>query len=774
MPDGLADALRRFNPATLGIIEEAEQLARKQGHSFLGVEHLLAALLQTPMAQQRLQPQVLQTFQQILTPLLQARYVAPVENHIHVTYRVETLLTIHAPNVASQRGHPWVEPEDLMIAIVREGHSLPVLQLQGQGVDIGILLNVLEQIAPSPLEIDRDLRVWCDDLTARVDQLPPFVEGEREQKIIAQMVRVLVSADLQLSPASPVLIGEAGVGKTAIVQLLARKIRQGGIPNLGPERVHIVQVNMNGMVSGAILRGMFEERLGRTIEFARRHRDRVILFIDELHTIVGAGRAAGVVADAAQILLQPLGRGEIRLIGATTIEQYRQYIEQDQALARRFRAIPVREPSLEETRQMLNQLCPILAGHSGVQIPPEVSEKALELSQFYLRSRHLPDKPISWLEEAICLAVNQKRNVVIANDVVTVVAEQTGIPPDIIFRHRRPGPDMNRVLRRRVKGQDHVIAQVASRIRLNLSPLREDLNKPIGVFLFLGPSGVGKTELVKALAEFLLGDEERMIRLDMSEYASEVTLQQLIGPPPGIVGCDQGGKLTNAIRAQPYTIVLLDEFEKAHPVIRNLFLQVFDEGWLTDGIGRKVYFTDAILIATSNLANEEYRRLQSHPGFHGMREEDLDFQKVRAEVERSLVERGLLPPELRNRFDLICVFDPLPHRVLREIAEKLLEDLAQELQRWGKTLLYDNEVIEFLAWEGYDPLLGARKLKRLFTQSVREKVAEEFDQGSVFRVEVASLEFLQEPLSPRRRLVVRLLQQLEAGGEPYASPSGNP
>jgi ATP-dependent Clp protease ATP-binding subunit ClpC len=525
--------------------------------------------------------------------------------------------------------------------------------------------------------------------------------------------------------------------------------------------VRIVQVNMNTMVAGTIWRGMFEANLDRTIRFAKQYRDRVILFIDELHMIVGAGQGAD------QILLEPLGRGEIRLIGATTSEQYRQYIEaRDSALARRFRAIPVPEPSLGETRQMLNQLCPKLEQYSGVQISSEAREKALELSRFYLRARHLPDKPISWLKEAISLAVHQQRQTVLADDVVTIVSEQTGIPPDIIFRnaHGRLS-HMEQVLRKRVIGQDHVIAQVARRIRLNLGPLRENLNRPLGVFLFLGPSGVGKTELAKALAEFLFGDEGRMIRLDMSEYTSGVTTHQLIGPPPGIVGCDRGGRLTNAIRAQPYTIVLLDEFEKAHPDIRNLFLQVFDEGWLTDGLGRKVYFTDAILIATSNLASEKYRLLQSRPGFRSMRGEDLDFQEVRKEVERSLVEEGLLPPELKNRFDLICIFDPLSEEVLRQIAQKFLDDLAEELQRWGKTLLYDNGVTQFLARQGYDPLLGARELKRLFTQSVREQVAEVLDQGSVFRVEVEVA---------CSELKVRVVQRdLELEGEPFADPSGN-
>jgi ATP-dependent Clp protease ATP-binding subunit ClpA len=758
MPDGLADALRQFNPATLEIIEEAEQLAREKRHGFLGVEHLLAVLL--PLAQRRLQPKIFQTFQQILTPLLQTHYAAtPAGDQTRVTYRVEALLTTHALTTARQRGHALVEPEDLLIAIVREGRSLPVLQLQAQGIDVGELLSQLEQIAPPPLEIPDFLRTWCDDLTARVDQLPPFIEGERERKIIDQVVRVLVS-DLRLSPASPVLIGEAGVGKTAIVQLLARKIVRGDIPRL-PRDVRIVQVNMNAMVAGTILRGMFEANLDRTIRFAKQYRDRVILFIDELHMIVGAGQGAD------QILLEPLGRGEIRLIGATTSEQYRQYIEaRDSALARRFRAIPVPEPSLDETRQMLNQLCPKLEQYSGVQISPEAREKALELSRFYLRARHLPDKPISWLKEAISLAVHQQRQTVLADDVVTIVSEQTGIPPDIIFRnaHGRLS-HMEQVLRKRVIGQDHVIAQVARRIRLNLGPLRENLNRPLGVFLFLGPSGVGKTELAKALAEFLFGDEGRMIRLDMSEYTSGVTTHQLIGPPPGIVGCDRGGRLTNAIRAQPYTIVLLDEFEKAHPDIRNLFLQVFDEGWLTDGLGRKVYFTDAILIATSNLASEKYRLLQSRPGFRSMRGEDLDFQEVRKEVERSLVEEGLLPPELKNRFDLICIFDPLSEEVLRQIAQKFLDDLAEELQRWGKTLLYDNGVTQFLARQGYDPLLGARELKRLFTQSVREQVAEVLDQGSVFRVEVEVA---------CSELKVRVVQRdLELEGEPFADPSGN-
>jgi ATP-dependent Clp protease ATP-binding subunit ClpA len=265
---------------------------------------------------------------------------------------------------------------------------------------------------------------------------------------------------------------------------------------------------------------------------------------------------------------------------------------------------------------------------------------------------------------------------------------------------------------------------------------------------------VGKTELAKALAEFLFEDEGRMIRLDMSEYAGEVMLQELIGPPPGIAGCQRGGNLTNAVRAQPYTIVLLDEFEKAHAVIRNLFLQVFDEGWLTDGLGRKVSFSDTILIATSNLAGDKYRRLQGRSGFRRMWEENLEFREVRRQIERALIEEGLLSPELRNRFDLISIFDPLSPPVLQEISRKLLRDLDDQLRSWGKRLLYDSGIIEHLAQEGYDPLLGARELKRQVTQHVREEIAPLLEQGAIFRLKL-------EDQGSQPKLVVHIERAIE-------------
>lgn len=736
--DALIAALRRFNPDSQRVIREAERLARRTGQGFLGVEHLLHVLLQT-LPRQRLPSESLRAFDGTLQPLLQARFSLRSQgDQTFVSDRVYSLFTTHALTVARQRRHAQVEPEDLLIAILREGQSLPVLQAQAQGVDVDELLNGLERVTRLALEIPRALRGWCDDLTARAEQgqLPPMVEGRRERELIEQALRILISADLEMGPATPVLIGEAGVGKSALADLLARKIAlaEGEIPQQ-LQGARLIQVDMSGMLEGAVYRGMFEQRLRQTIEFAKEHRDRVILFIDELHTIVGAGRAVGTPMGADQIMLGPLGRGEIRLIGATTITQYREQIEQDEALERRFRAIPVEEPSWEVTRAILEGLRPKLEERSGIPVSPDAIEKAMELSRFYLRSRRLPGKPIQWLKEAISLVAYQGEREVTPEDIVAVVSEQTGIPPEIIFRNAQDRLwRMEEVLRARVKGQDHVISQIARRIRLNLGPLREDLNRPVGVFLFLGPSGVGKTETAKALAEFLFGDEDRMIRLDMSEYAGEVMLQELIGPPPGIVGSRRGGKLTNAVRGRPYSLVLLDEFEKAHLVIRNLFLQVFDEGWLTDGRGRKVSFSDALIIATSNLASETYRRLQRQLGFGLMRDEEFDPEQVRKAIEWALVEEGLLPPELQNRFDLICVFDPLSPDVLVQISRKLLDDLDERVRGWGKRLLYDNGVVEFLAREGFNPLLNARELQRLFAESVLEELAPLMDRGKTFRL----------------------------------------
>jgi ATP-dependent Clp protease ATP-binding subunit ClpC len=729
--DNLDIPVAKIGESTQRTIERAVAESRRRGHGelttghlFFGFTHAEWNLFADVMRAADVNPHA------VVLSIEEALSALPSRDGVKLRVPQTTkLLAKLALHRATRAGHQEIEPVDLFGALMDDAHGMPVTVLRQYGIEPDALVAKMMARASEiearddelmkRLELPSSIKPLATNLNllARQDKLPPVFGRDRE---IQQVLEILCHRE---HANSVMLLGEAGVGKTAIVEGLARRLELE--PDSIPLRLRdcqVVSLDMNAVVSGTMLRGMFEERMQNVIR-ELKERPNLILFIDEAHTMVGAGSALGAPSDAANILKSVLARGEIKLIAATTLGEYKEHFLEDEALARRFRCVTVCEPTIEETRRILINLRPRLERNYSVRIVDDALETALEMSPRYMRNRHLPDKVISWLDTASVRAEMDRRWEVTREDVVGVISDAAEIPRDMVFRDvSKRFKDLESRIQKRIVGQHAAVSSVARRLVLSKGPLKDGFDRPDGVLLFLGPTGVGKTELAKALAETLFGNEKKMVRVDMSECQDPTAVDKLIGMPRGIVGSQRGGTLTSQLIDNPYTVVLLDEVEKAHPSVLNLFLQAFDEGWLTDGRGRRAYLSDSIVIMTSNVGSEHFRKLRTPLGFLSR---EVAVAQVQADVRRECERR--FSPEFLNRVDEVVLFSPLTHDEARAIAQQYLATVSAALTQAGKSLQIDDEAVQRIVTDGHSADYGARFLKRAIDEKVKLPITTHWD-----------------------------------------------
>ncbi len=797
-------------------IEVANDIALELGHSYIGTEHILYGLAKEGggIASKVLENQNV-TADDILNKIEELiGRDEPIENIVDFTPRTKRVVE-SAFIEARKLGYNFIGTEHLLIGILREGDCIAAKILLDLNVNIPKLYNEIIKVINEGEDYQGGedsesysngskkrgkgsynqtptLNQFGEDLTKKAEEgkLDPII-GRKEE--IERVIQILS----RRTKNNPCLIGEPGVGKTAAVEGLAQKIVSGDVPEVLKDK-RVVTLDISGMVAGAKYRGDFEERIKKALDEVKKAGD-VILFIDEIHTIVGAGAAEGAI-DAANILKPMLARGEIQLVGATTLNEYRKFIEKDAALERRFSTVIVNEPSEKDTVQILKGIRDKYEAHHNVKITDEAIEAAVKLSVRYVNDRFLPDKAIDLIDEAASRArlktftepdslkqmqediekiKNEKEEAVLSQkfekaaklrdeekklketfekeqskwknkntksivtiteeNIAEVIASWTGIPAKKITEDENEKlKNLETELHKRVIGQNEAVEAVAKAIRRGRVGLK-DPKRPIGSFLFLGPTGVGKTELSKALAEVLFGDENAMVRVDMSEFMEPHSVSKLIGSPPGYVGFDEGGQLTEKIRRKPYSVILFDEIEKAHPDVMNMLLQILEDGRLTDSQGRTVNFKNTVIIMTSNLGARLITD-KKHLGFTNTSDDitedaQKEYEETKKEVMAELKKE--LRPEFINRIDEIIVFHKLNDNEINQIIDIMLKEVVNRLKEQKYDIELEPEVKELIAKEGIDKNFGARPLRRTIQNLVEDKLAEEILDGKLNKGKLA-------------------------------------
>lgn len=792
----------RFTERAQKVLALAQEEALRLGHNNIGTEHILLGIVREGegIAAKALSALGLSTekIQKEVEALIGRGQ--ELTQTIHYTPRAKKVIEL-SMDEARKLGHSYVGTEHILLGLIREGEGVAARVLNNLGVSLNKarqqvlhLLGSNEAASshqgggssnantPTLDSLARDLTV-----VAREGSLDPVIgRGKEIQRVIEVLSRRTKN--------NPVLIGEPGVGKTAIAEGLAQQIVNNEVPEILRDK-RVMTLDMGTVVAGTKYRGEFEDRLKKVMDEIRQAGN-IILFIDELHTLIGAGGAEGAI-DASNILKPSLARGELQCIGATTLDEYRKYIEKDAALERRFQPIQVDEPTLEESIQILKGLRDRYEAHHRVSISDEAIEQAVKLSDRYISDRFLPDKAIDLIDEAgskvrlrsfttppnlkeleqklesvrnekdasvqsqefekaASLRDTEQRlreeledtkkiwkeqqgkenSAVTVEDIAMVVSSWTGVPVSKLAQEETERLlNMEEILHSRVIGQEEAVKAVAKAVRRARAGLK-DPKRPIGSFIFLGPTGVGKTELARALAESIFGDEDAMIRIDMSEYMEKHSTSRLVGSPPGYVGYEEGGQLTEKVRRKPYSVVLLDEIEKAHPDVFNILLQVLEDGRLTDSKGRTVDFRNTILIMTSNVGADTLKR-SKHLGFT-VEAEGQDYKdmkgKVMAEMKRAF------RPEFLNRIDEIIVFHSLEKPHLAEIVKLMADQLTKRLKEQEIDLELTKEAIDKIAEEGFDPEYGARPLRRAIQKHIEDRLSEELLKGVVKKGQKVTLD----------------------------------
>ena len=798
------DKFTGFTDRAINVFEHAQAAAIELGHKQIGTEHILYGLSYEDggIASKLLNSAGLQSRLIFDLMIMQVGRGEYTEEELQGYTQRALQVAYSAINEANRRGYKQAEPEHLLLALLREYDSNAAKIIFKTGLDVDKLFTVLIDAVGSnifrPIPVSsrpsnktgnkkndtKMLDQFSRDLTeaAAAGMLDPVIGRETE---IQRVIQILS----RRTKNNPVLIGEPGVGKTAIAEGLAISIVEGEAPETLLDK-RIVTLDLSGMLAGTKYRGDFEERIKTAIEEVQAAGD-VILFIDELHTIIGAGAAEGAI-DAANIIKPLLGRGEMQIIGATTLNEYRKHVEKDAALERRFQPVTIEEPTQEESVEILKGLRDKYEEHHNLKITDEAIEAAVNLSSRYINDRFLPDKAIDLIDEASSRVRLEKLRLppelkelelkkdelakekeaaidnqdfesaagvrdrekdlneqiatarknwetakrgntksVDADDIAMIVAGWTGIPVTSITQDEGERLlKMEESLHNRVVGQDEAVTAVAKALRRGRVGLK-DPKRPIGSFLFLGPTGVGKTELCKALAEAMFGDEDAMLRVDMSEYMDKHTTSKMIGSPPGYVGYDEGGNLTEKVRRRPYSVLLFDEIEKAHEDVFNIMLQIMEDGVLTDSQGHKVNFKNTIIVMTSNAGARNITDSRTKLGFNSSDddEKDSEYEQIREAVMEEV--KRLFKPEFLNRIDETIVFHKLSEENIKEICEKMLEIVKGRMKDVGINMSVDESAIELLAQKGFDPVYGARPLRRAIQNAVEDTVAERMLEGKI-------------------------------------------